>query len=403
MTTKQKMNRKMQAWFANFILLVISTFFSLLLIEAGFRIMGYSSKNVLLNRIMMADEHTGFRLKPNSRQEGIPQIMPGAKINSLGMRDKEYRIQKPENTVRILALGDSFAYGRVEDEFNFLTVLEQKMNEAGTDQHVEILNCGVPAYQPINELAYFRQYGLQYQPDAVLLCLYVGNDLFNNHLHPTEINSTMPVEAKDEQAKQLPLYSILRWSELYWTIVNIYARWDLSAQINERMKGIQSTYSDDSRRMIPEFWFMDEAQYREVLKTQARNHLKPEHRNQDDVFNLQSTITVIQQMKTLCDENNIEFITALLPSEAQVDEDIKDTLIDAANPITAEQLDFSEPQKTLTAKLDELNITTVDLLPAFIETRKTKRLYLLRDTHWNEDGNALAAEVLFSNIQDTKK
>lgn len=42
--------------------------------------------------------------------------------------------------------------------------------------------------------------------------------------------------------------------------------------------------------------------------------------------------------------------------------------------------------------------TSMDFLPLFVEAGKTKRLYLLRDTHWNEDSNALAAEILFDAV-----
>lgn len=378
-------------------LVVCSISFAGLAAELGFRVLGFSSRTVLLNRIMMADEHTGFRLKPGSSQKGIPQIMPGADINSLGMRDQEYSIKKPEGTYRILALGDSFAYGRVEDEFNYLTVLENKLNDSTHDHTIELFNSGVPAYQPVNELAYLQQYGLEYEPDAVLFCLYVGNDLFNNHLHPTEINSTMPIEVEDENAKNLPLYSVLRWSELYWTVINIYARWDLASQIQSRMDEIQVNADSNSRRMIPEFWFMDEAQYQEVLKTQVRIHLKPEFRNEDDRFNFESTIKVTQQMRDVCKQNGVEFVTVLLPSEAQVDRDVQRTLVEVATPFTEGQLDFMEPQRTLSTRLNELEISVIDLLPRFVEVGKEQRLYLLRDTHWNEDGNALAAEVLFDS------
>jgi hypothetical protein len=382
-------------------LVIFSVCFAVLIVELGFRVLGFSSKTVLLNRIMMADDYTGFRLKPGSSQPGIPQIMPGAEINSLGMRDREYSETKPDGRYRILAMGDSFAYGRVEEEFNFLTVLEEKLNESTEDKTIEILNSGVPAYQPVNELAYLQHYGLVFEPDVVLFCLYVGNDLFNNHLPPTEINSTMPIEVEDENAKNLPLYSVMRWSELYWTVINIYARWDLASQIQSRMNTIQIDSNSDSRRMIPEFWFMDEEQYKAVLKTQVRIHLKKEFRNEDDHYNVESTIKVTQKMQDLCTQHGMEFVVALLPSEAQVDDAVQQSLIEVAAPIPANQLDFSEPQKTLSTQYNNLGITTIDLLPRFVEVGKDHRLYLLRDTHWNEDGNELAAEVLYDSIYES--
>jgi SGNH hydrolase-like domain, acetyltransferase AlgX len=56
--------------------------------------------------------------------------------------------------------------------------------------------------------------------------------------------------------------------------------------------------------------------------------------------------------------------------------------------------DLELMQKILRGFLEAESIPYVDLLPRFRETGKQESLYLLRDTHWNDAGNRLAATIL---------
>ena len=56
--------------------------------------------------------------------------------------------------------------------------------------------------------------------------------------------------------------------------------------------------------------------------------------------------------------------------------------------------DLELMQKILRGFLDVESIPYVDLLERFRETGKREPLYLLRDTHWNDAGNRLAATIL---------
>ena len=95
--------------------------------------------------------------------------------NAAGLRDYAYPVAKPPGAFRVVALGDSVAYGyRVDLDDSVAKRLEQKLGGAG-HRRVEVLNFGVPGYNTTQELAYLREVGLDYGPDLVLL-LYVLND-----------------------------------------------------------------------------------------------------------------------------------------------------------------------------------------------------------------------------------
>ncbi|MDE5072127.1 MAG: SGNH/GDSL hydrolase family protein, partial [Trichodesmium sp. St5_bin8] len=76
------------------------------------------------------DPHRGWALQPGFtawwREEGEAYI----EINSDGLRDHEYSKIKPENTLRIAILGDSFAEAvQVPIEKTFWSIIEQKLTK----------------------------------------------------------------------------------------------------------------------------------------------------------------------------------------------------------------------------------------------------------------------------------
>jgi hypothetical protein len=53
------------------------------------------------------------------------------RLNSKGFKDVERKKEKAPNVYRILGLGDSFAFGVVPHQFNFLTLLEKQLSHCG--------------------------------------------------------------------------------------------------------------------------------------------------------------------------------------------------------------------------------------------------------------------------------
>lgn len=104
-------------------------------------------------------------------------------INSDGNRDHERAIEKPEGTLRIAVLGDSFsaAYS-VSAEGAFWGVLESKLSEcpALAGRKVEVLNFGVGGYGQAQQLIMLRKKVWKYDPDVVMVAFYGGNDMIDN-------------------------------------------------------------------------------------------------------------------------------------------------------------------------------------------------------------------------------
>lgn len=92
--------------------------------------------------------------------------------NSLGLRDREYTVEKPPGTYRIVMLGDSIGVGwGLDDGQGFEPRLEGALDgrsRAGGGTSVEILNLSVPGYAPGQRVEHLNRVGWSLGPDLIL-------------------------------------------------------------------------------------------------------------------------------------------------------------------------------------------------------------------------------------------
>ena len=89
------------------------------------------------------------------------------KINSKGLRDKEYDYIKSANKVRMLAFGDSFTFGEGVAYGDRFTDIPEKYFP-----NLEIINFGVPGYGLDQMLLYFATEGIKYSPDYLIIFMH---------------------------------------------------------------------------------------------------------------------------------------------------------------------------------------------------------------------------------------
>ena len=108
--------------------------------------------------------------------ELIPGLQSSTKYgpvttNRWGLRDQDYEKTRPDGTFRAVLLGASSVMGwGVGDGATFEALLEQRLNKDPQSQaykRVELLNFGVPGYQPPQQLVAIDR-ALGFQPNAVL-------------------------------------------------------------------------------------------------------------------------------------------------------------------------------------------------------------------------------------------
>ncbi len=172
-------------------LILFGLFLFLLMLEFGLRIANYSPHWFVSGSNELERGSIPFNLVKLSSNPDIKfEHRPGVSyvtylgfsinytINERGFRDRVYSKRKSENTFRLIVLGDSLTYGiGVKEEETYPKVLERMLND-NSDTNFEVLNFGVGGYNTAQEIAQFKEYGVKYNPDLVIVG-YFMNDPYN--------------------------------------------------------------------------------------------------------------------------------------------------------------------------------------------------------------------------------
>ena len=130
----------------------------------------YTPQKIEYIGVFEYDRENAFRLRSNFEGEYNDVTFS---TNSLGLRGAEISVEKPENTKRVLVLGDSVMFGhQVLGDETASYFLEQELNkhfaELEENISVQVINAAVPgnsAYQEYHDL----MRGLELGPDVIVL------------------------------------------------------------------------------------------------------------------------------------------------------------------------------------------------------------------------------------------
>lgn len=279
-------------------------------------------------------------------------------LNSLGFKDIEFSKEKAPSTVRIAAIGDSFAFGVVPYKYNFLTVLEEHLNAHATGRHFEVLNMGISRTSPREYLSILIKEALPLKPDVVIVCIFVGNDI-------TEVSQKPVLQRSFVIAFIKYLYDSQRTLE---TTIITYGH---------------PSYDDEA----PTF---SAKNYLELETGRSEIYIKD---NKIVQKQLPRVLDYMREIKEVCSRNKIELFIVVIPDEVQVNTELQDKVVNALQ-VDKEGIDFNLPNTMLNVELRKLDISYIDLLEPFRMTAREKRLYKPQDTHWNIMGNQMAARLL---------
>lgn len=206
--------------------LLLAALVSAALVEAWVRISWDDKRGT--PGFYLSDPVRGQRLAPGYQGwfAGVP-----VRTNALGFRDdREYSLDKPPGTFRILVLGDSvtFGHGTLQDT-TYPFLLEQRLKAWRPDVRWEVWNLGVPGYNTGQELDYLQEVGRRYQPDLVIVGFY-PNDFTNNDVHAQPSFARRAASAV-LRTMQRHLYSYEFYKRAYLT-----ARWRLMTNAEDRRR-----------------------------------------------------------------------------------------------------------------------------------------------------------------------
>lgn len=315
-------------------------------------------------------------------------------INSKGLRDREIPYENPQNKQRVLMLGDSMtAAMQVSLEDTFSKQMEMHLGDSW-----EVINGGVNGFGTDNELIFYREETYQYDPDIVIVNVYLANDIYNNsrtlelrtggesHKPYFTLSESGELELQNFPAAntdtigikigsffkkhfQLPRFIAqtmnLRGQVPTWLqpVVSLFGGNRGVAANEESQNGEEQTTSQPAR-----------------VPTICDEEYTPEIEEAWDI-----TKAIILQMREEVEANGSQLAFVILPTAAQV-----------VPPKEGAEWYCERPNLELTTFLNEEGIAYLDLLYPFRDYMLAggETLYYKRDFHMNIVGNHLAGELI---------
>lgn len=278
----------------------------------------------------------------------------GLRGNALGYPGPDWSLQKKPDVKRIAALGDSFAVGpAVPFADCYLTRLEKEC------PGVEVLNFGVSGAGPREYLAILEKDVWRFQPDLVLVSVFIGND----------ITETLPVPrylAPEQHALYL-------FGQRLWRLTRERGRCESSLAVPaDRLAGpslsVETYWEVETRRL-------------QVCRKPVTAALEKKW---------QRAVGTLGRLVQSCRQRGTPMALVLIPDEFQVNPAVLDEACRRAGLAPAD-LDLDLPQRRLRDFARQQSIPCLDLLP---ELRGLTSLYAPQDTHWNVAGNHRAAQAI---------
>lgn len=257
----------------------------------------------------------------------------------ISLRDYDYPVEKPENTYRIIGLGDSFAwgFGVADNRSTTFKYLECWLNAAQDGRRFEVINCAQPARTVRHYETYVKEYGKKFDPDMFLI-LYNLNDSYLPH-------ASMVVDRRTErlmEEEKDPLSDIFR----------------LYRFVKKRI--VKKSVHDYTVAHIKEGYFGPE---KDQKWGKAQGNLKA--------------------IRKFCEENGIELVVAIFPLLFELEKSYP----------------FENEVEEIDNFLKSHQIHSVNLLSSF----KGKKTFVLwsspTDSHPNRIAHRLAAEAIFQFLQ----
>ncbi len=331
-------------------------------------------------------------------------------LNSRSLRTPEYEEDKAPGTYRVVVLGDSFAWASGGTPYGFhWPYLTGRGLEDASGERVEVINLGAPGIGPAFYYRMWQLEGSRLGPDHVVLSLFVGNDL------------------TDEQGSEAaPLGQ--------QGLVDRMARWSLTvraARALSRLRGLERSSDDQSVELSPEDSPVGSAgqgepgdesgterrggyevmRYREnfdpnqpsmfpgvyLNRTLERMRISETHNRPALEERVDAVFLILQAIRSEVEETGARFTVVLIPDEYQVSETLRELIYERLEE-SPENYDLRQAQDEILARCESTGLDCLDLLPEFTRLGATTSLYKPRDTHWNLEGNSLAARLIVEHI-----
>lgn len=301
------------------------------------------------------------------------------KTNSLGLRNPEVPTQKPDGETRILFVGDSFTMGwGVKENETFARKTEELLRTQGFS-NVTSINAGFSAAGPSGYYLYLKYFGLDLDPDIVVVGFFIGNDITARkdvewvktdengmpdivRSKSTYIDSTGTIRFTDTPLRyRIP---ILNNSHAFLMLVNAISP--------------QKTSTDPSKEMIRQLTCLFQSNCHD-LDTAKRE-----------------VQFLFKGINSLVSSKGKKLVVLMIPDDYQVNAYPSYKYVQGLPLLPSERRSINNE---FIRFFEDEKIAYIDVLPDMMEQAK-EPLYLPEDGHWNAAGHAFAANIISDKLRE---
>ena len=348
---------------------------------------------------MRYDPVLGWSKVPHNEGVYAPAGGKIEKLNSRGLRGRDYPYEKPANEYRILVIGDSFAEGRlVAFEDTTFEVLERELRRNGHGRRFEAIGAGTGGYSTDQELLFFETEGKKYSPDLTVLMFY-ENDVWYN---------AQPRSSRGNK----PLFELGRDGELTLTRVPVPR--------GDAKKGEAADVQPSRAGRLLAWLRARSAVYRLVRDgfvglrrsgnrrpTRVPDEFRVWQRDYDDETRHAWRVTeaLLRRLQRGTREIGSELVVLYVPTAAEIHPEIWAATRERYG-LSEREWDIARLARELAEVCGRNGIHFVDPSDAFLaEAAKPllarRPLYFETDPHWTPAGHALAGHVLAGYVEKT--
>lgn len=301
--------------------------------------------------------------------------------NSAGFRySKDIDYKTPQDTFRIILIGDSFAVGYRTDQADTIgRALQDGLHHALNKNRVEVLTAGV--HDTAWAARYIDDFAFRFDPDLIAIGITLGNDISGTYVTASGQrfsdaaiqNSFLPEAAFDVSGLRgagLRLHRNLSSWEIYRLvrrtirddpIISYYGDYPLRVHTFDIYHALGHFYSGSEIEIVS-------ASFLALEQTLLR-------------------------IKTLCEQNSIPLLVVLFPQRFQIRaRDWQHTLFYYGLDKTKFEVD--RPNESILKFCERNQITCLDTLPGLRQSA-ARTLYFPRgDMHLNKTGQRVTAESI---------
>jgi lysophospholipase L1-like esterase len=353
---------------ARFVLLGFSLLVSLLVAEMVVRLARPQAVMTVSRGLYQPDPPRRYRLAPGFRGTVSNQVEFDTEVslNRLGLRGPEIG-KRPRGGMRILALGDSFSFGvGAQDGETFPARLEEILRAKGVA--TQVLNSGAPGFGVPDAVAWYERYGLALDPDAVVLAVFLANDL-------QDASPDQPKVAVVDGALVVPGESggPRRWLYYHSHLFRLLKISLLEGRVRS-LFGMKEPWA--MRELRSEF-----SLYEPSLPAELRG-------------GAEATERAVAKLGRLARSRSTRVLAVLIPSLPQVDPAKWEAVLEQLGLDPARH-DRRRPNRLFREIFERHRVPVLDLTDAFEKAvAERKPIYYAIDQHLNPEGYALMARLV---------